>query len=971
MQQNDGVALIIIDALNEGADDSFWREQLPVLYDQITRYQNIKLILSVRSQSDDYLYSSFAKEKNVINMTVDGFSNVDKAVLDYFNEYKIHDYTDAIILNYRHDFKNPLFLKIFCQAAQKFGINHIIDTPRSILYGYYISVRNTAVCRNVDEDDYRNITIKFLMDVAKYSLYYSHCFPIPREKARMYADRICRNRTWRSNLLNVCLKENLLLPVNGKHHYGVKFEYDQLGDFLKVRALIESKRNEKSISSFLLEEQKKYPSHYFEHFVIALLSEWNFSETLLQNKIFTDTFKKEIFESIKLQNVNKKKVARWSFSNDIYEPRILIDLIPSLTVDDMCLFNESMLNKSMYERDLKWTVLVGDLYKTSYEDDFRQLINVQISSGDDTYKYCLLFLWLCTSPHPQIRNIVLRRLVSIFKSLKDATLIVSLVEDLHKSNDPYVLQILYSAAYGYSLLIRDKIGIGEIAKAIYHNNYLNRKDAPLDIVVRHWTLSILAFSKELGNEDFFSKALPPYESMDPYALIVDEWESIDDDYFGASYPSKLLFDSINSFEDFNRYIIGTNSHNTSSIFIQEKDGKRQYVPLNDIILMINNIIKHEYKWTDEIGLAFKDSYSVNRSENKTERIGKKYQWLALYKIEALLSDHCKMKDGFNDMYSQDVPEKLPEVPYPWYSDIIPNIDPTLTDEDVYVEKLKETQTFDLGLNKSDEEWMKRDYPLSLPLYNIIDDHNVDWVVFHSYNSFSQIVSSLNRKIYLFVNSGFIRNEDYAVFCKWAKSRNFYGRWMPESHGLYEFLWNEYIWADRFKRTRKSLDDLRPNGCPCDFILSNQGQLQEYYEGLQNEDNFLSTAYAPNPEIMEAMNLYTAQRGVVRKKGTNEVVSKNIQGDAINGLVMRKDILDTYLREQNMMLVYYISGEKELVDNHSRAQGVVYYLSGCSSYDGNDFKDIQPLHISEDSNERLEQWKREQEDSKNEDFPFEF
>lgn len=277
MKQNDSIALLIIDALNEGAEDSYWKKQLPVLYDTINNCNNIKLILSVRSQSDDYLYSTFAKNKNVEDMTIDGFSDVEKATNDYFKEYRIENPENKTIMQrYKSDFKNPLFLKIFCQAAKSYGINNVIDSPRSNLYVYYILEKNADICRKVDEDEYRYITIKFLMDLANYSLNYRHCLPVPREKARIYADRICRNRTWSNNLLNVCLKENVLLPIINNNYNCVQFEYEQLGDFLKVATIKNSKRNEQSIRSFLLDENKKHSSRYLEHFIIALLSEWDF-----------------------------------------------------------------------------------------------------------------------------------------------------------------------------------------------------------------------------------------------------------------------------------------------------------------------------------------------------------------------------------------------------------------------------------------------------------------------------------------------------------------------------------------------------------------------------------------------------------------------------------------------------------------------------------------------------------------------
>lgn len=125
-----------------------------------------------------------------------------------------------------------------------------------------------------------------------------------------------------------------------------------------------------------------------------------------------------MFESIKLQNINRERIAKWSLENRIYEPYSILDLIDSLSVDNIRVFNSAMLAMTMYERDMKWSVYIGDLYKEYYEDDFRQRIGFQIHSEDDAYKACILFLWMCTSPHPQVRHIILRRIVSIMKKLE-------------------------------------------------------------------------------------------------------------------------------------------------------------------------------------------------------------------------------------------------------------------------------------------------------------------------------------------------------------------------------------------------------------------------------------------------------------------------------------------------------------------------------------------------------------------------
>ena len=49
----------------------------------------------------------------------------------------------------------------------------------------------------------------------------------------------------------------------------------------------------------------------------------------------------------------------------------------------------------------------------------------------------------------------------------------------------------------------------------------------------------------------------------------------------------------------------------------------------------------------EYDYSVRNYYSYNRHDNKIERIGKKYQWIAFYEIMAMLSDNYKLKDDAN------------------------------------------------------------------------------------------------------------------------------------------------------------------------------------------------------------------------------------------------------------------------------------------------------------------------------------
>ena len=91
------------------------------------------------------------------------------------------------------------------------------------------------------------------------------------------------------------------------------------------------------------------------------------------------------------------------------------------------------------------------------------------------------------------------------------------------------------------------------------------------------------------------------------------------------------------------------------------------------------------------------------------------------------------------------------------------------------------------------------------------------------------------------NAAFVKNDNSAKFKKWCEIQNFYGRWMPERRGSIDFLWSEYPWADSYKSSVEEEEWERPsNECPCNVMVSYAAQLQEHWEGIAYEDQYLTT-----------------------------------------------------------------------------------------------------------------------------------
>lgn len=944
MIEENSNALIIIDALNEGATEYFWNVAMKRMETLLKLYDRLKLLITYREDENFDL----SIPCSIIELR--GFeANTNEAIQKYFAYYQIEDSDGEIQKRYFAEFNEPLFLSMFCVVANCDFRFTMGDFSYSELFHQYIKYRNDIVSKGVDEDSHRNVTEKALMKFANYSLYYNQCSDISRQKARHYADQICRNRTWSNNLLNWILKENLMLST-GQQGERLMFGYQKMGDFLMADIFMHNKMTDAAKVDFILEKgtHREYAS--YRRFIIALLSEWELTPQLLERKIATKMYHL-ILASLRHHGKNNQAILKWMQNNNIFSVRILHDFLKDLTLEVFMVAHHVLKSADMAHRDKAWSTMVNKEYShrldAQWFADFIAIIPRE-DTDEGWSKVVILLCWMCTSPHPYVRGVVMRKLVEIFGNKPQMALFA--LNEFFDCNDPYVVQVVTSAIYGYLLRKHDATDAAKIADLILRFFYQDHK-APEDILVRQWTMLTLDLADKLnGINTHFSAISPPFVSKNPYDLVVDKAEEISKDYFGLSNGSWKMYETLYGFSDFRRYIIGTNSRANSDVFLKKEGTHVKTLLLADVILMVANIAKHDFRWNDDLGKLDDNVYSEGRYNNLTERFGKKYLWLALYKADALLSDHFKVADGCNYLYSPTENDIEP-TPYPWHTREYSRIDPTIlnaSDTQAYTsfqaDELEDVQS------ETNEQWISKEHQIPKPRLMLKDTDGSEWIVLTCYDGYRlDAEEDTVKDLFLFSNAAFIKYKELEIFWRWAAMQNFYGRWMPERrNGSIDYLWNEYPWAETYKRTLRDVDDWENPGKGATFKinLSYEAQLQEEWIGLNETEMYLKEVSMPNHFVMEALNLYTAERGVIRAKSDNTIVARNFSIGKMNGLVMRKEYLDQYLSDNNLALVFYSLGEKYIIQKGTyQSIGQRYDLSGAYCYHDKSFEEIQPMHIS--------------------------
>ncbi|MBW4871996.1 serine protease [Prevotella buccae] len=937
-------ATIIIDALNEGAGTHFWMEQLPILKNKISRYSHLKMIVSLRTLSKEDQLNDILRD-DWHSLRVEGFKNRKKAIGNYFEAYEIM--TNEAPYTKIAEFTNPLFLRMFCETYYSQTQEEREKVLRLPIYKRYLEKRNYEISDGVDEDVKRDITSKYILWVAQRSLEQFQCDDLPRQLAYKRSYKLCPFRTWKNSLLRNCLEANLLREYTTEKDDFVDFEFDSMGDYLKAERLLSRNCDDGDRFKTLVRIYDKMDADYSSNqnwqkklnFVKAFLSVWNPPAAIWQKPEFMKgKLTSLLLSSMPLRNQRDEENTLTSDiigsilqnNPDYIQPELILQNIELYSTGLMDKVHAKLMDMTMSVRDLAWTTNVNGLFDGAYYQDLLEPLQLTLQHEIETL--LTVEIWMLSTSFPYLRAYMMRKVKELLSEHADKT--NEMIVKFHAVNDPYILSGLYTAVYGVIVSV-DKADFSRgVAEQILSYHYGEAGKAPQDLMVRHWTLKIL----ELANHqdptiDAWNKAQPPYNVTEDIFAEMPEDDYEADGYFGETYGGKQITRSLFHW-DFSRYIIGTNSNNVSRIFF--RDGKG--VSLRKIEYAIAYLIKHKFGWNDELGKYDSDVPYQTRAENSVERIGKKYQWIGMYRVYAYLCDTCQIK--INLLSSR---ERFAEKNYPWYAREHDYYDPTLTDKDL---TLKESyQLFDVlrpapTITQIAKEWLQDERQMP-PLYFSLKDYDGrEWIVLQAYSTIKEEKGDDKREQFVLYNGAFANKNNFEKLRTWASNANFYGRWMPENSGSIDYRWNEYPWADSYLQLGDEDDEIFDEGGG-EMKLAYEAQLQEDYKGIDDECQFMSTAYMPCKEMMEMFGWHTAERGIIRDThGKIVAINRNIPGDPLRALLVLRSKLDEYMEDKGLVLFWSLVGEKQS-GNHPHA--LIARLTGAAAYrTGEEIDEMQPL-----------------------------
>lgn len=931
----DRYAVFVVDALNEGSNTDYWRNNLSIFKEELDKYERIKLLVSFRTMAcTDVLQKQLGKDGQWKKIEISGFENTKEAIKKHFEINEIQGNVDNLLVN--RDFQNPLFLKIFCEAFTHTTLDDMREYSRVEIYNKYLQNRNYKISQLVDEDSTRQITSRFVIELAKISVNESHCMDIIRNRARKIADSICKYRTWSKNLMNILLKENILKEYrlsNGKDFIG--FEFDSMGDVLKA-GFIHYKGDTFVVDyvlrtrKFILEQNRSiFDYSFIPNVFTCLFAEWKPNEKSKWERLLAYKDLRQCFmQGLSLRHDDEEySMMIGSLAKDIIakdtsyiSPYELLENFRTYKYGVLQIVLKQLDNMTIHERDEKWTIKINELQRHyGITIRLKGLLNTE---KDDYDKLSELICWFLTSSFQTLRAVLIMYLRDIFKT--DLKILTNTTKQFARVNDPYILQGLFAAVYATLVLTRNTKKSKEIAEYICCTYYNSKESAPTDLVVRNWTMRIVEYASYLDksyNGWSELKNLMPFNSVSNPFKEEKYDEASCDGYFGTTNGAKMLYDSLFT-SDFNRYIIGTNGHSYSDVFVNgERNidetaelGYKYDVNLDDIAKAIAILIKEKYKYSDALGNYDKDIYSRNRFDQSQERIGKKYQWIGYYEVLSYLCDHYKI---LLDKWSAE--KKFAAYSFPWLTGAIPYMDPTIEAEEslsVVSHDVFEKIDNDFKLIKDETEWLEDDSLLPSIHHVVKDKDGNDWVILKAFDTQTELVNNTQCCASVWYDTVFVANSNITEFEAWAQ-RDGNLRQYFYSSGDYNYLWNDYPWSSNYRERQHYMNYKDKWILSFDVIKTYSTQLQEEFIGCYAPMEHLREAHSPSETIMQELALHNAERGIVRdENGSIIAMNINSTGSRMSGLAIRKEKLDEFLKKNDITMFCFNSCVKDVRANLS-------------------------------------------------------
>ena len=439
----------------------------------------------------------------------------------------------------------------------------------------------------------------------------------------------------------------------------------------------------------------------------------------------------------------------------------------------------------MAQRDALWCLYLHESYER--RGSVRQLIEATHGvarsglAASEAERWALALLWFTAAADGRVRDHATRAAIRLF--LAHPGTLLPVVKRLLNCDDDLVMERALLSAYGALMKLADAPRARALVEMLGEKVTSNRK-AFDNAALRDLMRCITDLANHIRGD------LPALSPCFLDGQFSPEWKpDIPTSEECKGYRIHEYFQPVEFLSDFVKYTL-------SCLRRWEKHFSREEMA-RWMIRHISETLGYETAECHRYDTHMVNKYGPGRNKPVwAERIGKKYQRIALQRLASRLHDHV-------------VPSA------PWWESSASASGLILPDERLFDPTVRESGQAEVGndstpvrpllikqkKNATDEEWLaeERDLPTMRQLLSVEDTTGRGWWALLVYWS-GDGPALARRRRWVHIFAYLVDAGDFAKAIEFLCNRNFYGKWMPEGQDLSGFL-AEYPWGAVFTDAR--------------------------------------------------------------------------------------------------------------------------------------------------------------------------
>jgi len=927
-----GPLLLLIDGLNETRPRTYWSNHLAALVAQASRYKNIRVCITCRTT---YLQQVLPTNFAAYEFKHRGFEGMEfEACRAFFSYYNLAPPVAPIL---QPEFSNPLFLRLMCEATQATGQEAMPAGWRGFntLVNVLLRARNAAYARQFTLLPNTRFPERGLQEFVKAMLDRKQPF-LSFEDAEQCIDAVLPHHHSSGSLIQWLVEEGLLIvdampadPITQPQEY-VRIAFERLGEHL--------------LASMFLDTCNGDPSGAFKtegslHFCVAGIDAIAEHAGLLEalSIQIPERFRKELVECLPTQ-IHREPIVKiavqaypWrdpeylddracdlvyealrypDYAYTVFDALLSLACIPSSL--DALWTHDELARQTMAQRDGFWCGYLHSQYtdRGPVSKLLRAAFVLEVFDLPEATveRWATMLLWFTAAADRRVRDTATKALVVVTEAMPHVWNI--LIRRFTEVDDEYVIERCFCAAYGTLLRNQAPEALRLVVASTYGSVFVDSKRFQ-NALIRDHARCILQLAEHVGvlpdaiHADSF---MPPYQSDWPLAIPTDEQMA----RYENSYQTlpKLLASCTD--DDFFIYTISRLYKYEDTI---SRIGMGRWI-FSEVLRMgysresIVNYDKYTL-WT----------YGGGRSrEHWAERIGKKYQWIALARLAARLADHVTPKD---DEWTPQA--QVPALTYEDGRDTDPSIVQQISRSSAIANSWWQPVPYDFAkvAALSDADWTAdhEDMPDSTRL---IGEHvgrgGRKWLTLEEYPDWtSKSPDSINgepyRHIWMHIRSYLVPREKADACWRWFKRQQFFGGWMLEGPEFNDGFIGEYPWATSFQlypdrwhsRGQGNKYTIQHGLIPTTASIIASYEYDAYQDG--------SIIYhVPTRIFFESESLiWNRVNGYSLEDGRDRFLDPSIMERGPRALLVDMEYLQEFLQKNHMSIVWAILGEKQTIN----------------------------------------------------------